>query len=121
VLLQAFHWIQDNEGHQHRHTIGEILEKYYKKDFQQEACYEALLRCGIHPIYDNGDCIDIAVRHTVLSGFFKASHFNGRWNDYFSRAEGARPSVFRPTGGRTIRSIRVPRTAFMSVNQTELL
>lgn len=122
VILQAKIDMLDNEGHTYRYNVGDVLYFYYSNEhMKRDAAYDALMRIGIHPVYgaDNGRFIDVAVRHTELQRIFAHTQFADKWADYFKRVEGAELSVYTPRGAKSIRAIRVPKSAFVMDEQMD--
>jgi len=120
VLLQAKIEMLDKDGKAWRYNIGEVLNIYYENDIRRDAAKDALMRVGIHPIYVDGERIDIAIRHSELRKIFSNTQFADRWPDYFNRLQGSQYRSFVPRGGHAIRSIRVLKSAIITTEQQEL-
>lgn len=116
VLLQAKCELIDDDGRPHRYNVGEALEMYFSNGSREHYAFDALMRMGIHPMRSN-QTIDIANRHSELFRIFKETQFCGKWQEYFSRLDGATACTFTPTGGKTLRAVRIPRNIIMDSNE----
>lgn len=111
VLLQHRSFITNpNTGSKEDISVGEMIDIYadasLPQDPRREACYESLMRLGIHPI---DDAIDVATRHPELSRIYKSTPYADHWADQLRRPPvNAEHSLFKlPGGGRVTRSVRL--------------
>lgn len=111
IILQHRTFIQNpNSGVREDITVGEMLAIYNSdalpSDPRSPACYESLMRLGLHPISDS---IDVAVRHPELSRIFKSTTYSDHWADHLRRPPiNAENSLFKlPGGNRVTRSVRL--------------
>lgn len=110
VLMAYRSYIQDNDGRRHDHTVGELIDLYFSdatpSDPRQPFAYDALMRLGIHPMANRH--IDVAVRWPELRRVFQNTQFADHWTANLRQLQGACDSVFKASGNRSIRAVRLP-------------
>ena len=109
ILRMHNHRVQDQDGRYQDMTVDDMLSIWLDKDpansSLREACYNALMAIGIHPI---GDQIDVAVNNQELSSIFKNTPYGDLYPQYLRRPPvNGVTSNFKLKTGKIVRSVRV--------------